>query len=149
MKDKAFPTPRSWARYCSPIIKDTTENRELLTLISAAVGEGVAQECVAYLKLTKTIDLKDMIAHPEKIKELKAVDIKFSLVSALSEYMKKDTKTTLPQVCKCVEYMEAEFSILLLRFVKQSLGVEKLLSFMQKDKDVADTCRKYSKYLTD
>ena len=147
LKDKAFPTPRSWARYCSPIIKDVVDNNMLLTLISAAVGEGVATECVAYLKLSKSIDLKDILEHPEKIKEIKGIDVKYSLTSALSEFVKKDTKTTLPKVCKCAEHLDAEFAILLLRFIKAS--TPKLLDYLQKDKVVAEVYKKYLKYVCD
>lgn len=145
LKEKAFPTPRSWARYCSPLIKDVTDNSELLTLMSAAVGEGVATECVAYLKLTKQIDLKDILEHPEKAGDIKGIDVKYSLVSALSELVKKDTKTTLPKVCNVAEHFEAEFAILLLRFIKGN--VPKLLEFIQKDKSVADVYKKYMKYV--
>lgn len=145
LKEKAFPTPRSWARYCSPIIKDETDYPHILTLMSAAVGEGVATECVAYLKLSKQIDLKDIIEHPEKIKKLTAIDVKYSLISALSEYVKKDTKTTLPKVCLCADQLEAEFAILLLRFIKAN--VPQILTYVQKDKVVAETYKKYLKYI--
>jgi hypothetical protein len=145
MKDKAFPTPRSWSRYCSPLIKDVVDNQELLTLMSSAIGEGVATECVAYLKLTKQIDLKDILEHPEKAADIKGIDVRYSLVSALSELVKKDTKTTLPKVCKVAEHFEAEFAILLLRFIKGN--VPTLLTFIQKDKAVADVYKKYMKYV--
>lgn len=145
LKDKAFPTPRSWARYCSALIKDVQDHTFLLTLMSSAVGEGVATECCAYLKLTKQIDLKDILAHPEKVADLKGIDVKYSLVSALAEVVKKDTKTTLPQVCAVAQHFEAEFSILLLRFIKAS--VPKLLEYVQKDKTIAEVFKKYMKYV--
>jgi len=145
LKEKAFPTPRSWARYCSPLIKDVVDNTELLILMGSAIGEGVATECVAYLKLTKQIDLKDILEHPEKAADIKGIDVRYSLVSALSELVKKDTKTTLPKVCKVAEHFEAEFAILLLRFIK--VNVPKLLEFIQKDKSVADVYKKYMKYV--
>jgi hypothetical protein len=145
LKDKAFPTPRSWARYCSPLIQEIEDYNQLLTLISSAVGEGVATECVAYLKLTKQINLKDILEHPEKIKTITAIDVKYSLISALAEAVKKETKTSLPKVCACAEYFEAEFAILLLRFIKGN--VPQLLKFIQTDKGVADTYKKYIKYV--
>ena len=145
LKDKAFPTPRSWARYCSPLIKEVDDPTTLLLLMSSAIGEGVATECVAYLKLVKQINLKDIIAHPEKVAELKGIDVKYSLVSALAEYAKKDTKETLVQAMKCTEYMEAEFAILLLRFI--CAGVPKFASIAQANKTVADIAKKYMKYI--
>lgn len=145
LKEKAFPTPRSWARYCSPLIKDVSDNAFLLTLMSSAIGEGCAVECVAYLKLTKQIDLNDILEHPEKAADLKGIDVKYSLVSALAELVKKDTKTTLPKVCAVAEHFEAEFSILLLRFIKAS--VPKLLEYVQKDKTIAGVFKKYMKYV--
>jgi hypothetical protein len=145
LKEKAFPTPRSWARYCSPLISDVTDNQDLMILMSSAVGEGVATECIAYLKLIKQIDLKDILEHPEKAGQITGIDVRYSLVSALSELVKKDTKTTLPKVCKVAEHFEAEFAILLLRFIKGN--VPKLLEFIQKDKGVAEVYKKYMKYV--
>jgi MoxR-like ATPase len=41
-KDKAFPTPRSWA-FCSRLIKDRNENKDIINiLVGSAVGEATA-----------------------------------------------------------------------------------------------------------
>jgi hypothetical protein len=148
LKDcKAFPTPRSWARYCSPMIQGNQDYRELLSIISGAVGEGVATEMLAYIKLTKTIDLDDLLLHPEKAAEITGVDLKYSLVSALAERVRKDHKTMLPKICKVVEHMEAEFAILSLRFVRATLGPTVLANMIRDDKTVATVLKKYVKYL--
>lgn len=147
LKEKAFPTPRSWARYCSPLIKDVTDNNFLLTLMSSAIGEGVATECVAYLKLTKQVDLKDILEHPEKAADIKGIDVKYSLVSALSEFVKKDPAKTVPQVCAVASHFEAEFAILTLRFIKAQMNQTKLLEVIRKDNSVATVFKKYIKYL--
>lgn len=148
LKEKAFPTPRSWARYCSPMIQDVTDNKELLSRISGAVGEGVATEMLAYLKLTKAIDLDDLLLHPEKAAALTGVDIKYSLVSALAERVRKDTKKSLPKVCKVLGHMEAEFAILSLRFVRAIVGANVLADMIRDDETVRGVLKQYAKYLT-
>jgi MoxR-like ATPase len=138
LKEKAFPTPRSWSRYCS----------QLHILISSAVGEGVATEMVAYLKLTQKIDINEILTHPEKIKTLTTIDLKYTLLSALSEIAKKDKKKeTLEKVVNCCDHFEPEFAILLLRFLKYN--VTDFVKSVQHSDKMSGVCKKYVKYLLD
>jgi len=144
LKEKAFPTPRSWARYCSKLIVDVVENQTLQTLIASAVGEGAAQECVAYMKLAQKINIKELLGHPEHIKKIDAIDIKFTLLSALTEIVKKDKKV-LEKVVGCCEYLEPEFAILLLRFIKAN--VPEMVKLVQKSPEMSKILKNYVKYL--
>lgn len=144
LKDKSFPTPRAWAKYASPLISDIEDPDTAYEYLAAAVGEGVATECRAYLKLTKKIDIEDIIAHPEKAKEITAIDMKYSLLSALCEVSKKDPKKTLPKVCLVAEHMEAEFAVLLLRFLKN--GVKEFLDLVNTNADMRRVLKKFLKY---
>ena len=119
-KDKAFATPRMWAT-CSKLIKDITDLDVLETLVSSAVGEAVAIEFVAFVKLQRKIDVEDLIKHPEKVKEIKEIDLKYSLLSTMTEYFNKHkTADTLKSIVLICHYMEAEFSVLLLRLIKSA-----------------------------
>lgn len=149
LASKAFPTPRAWARYASPLISGITDANEAYNYIASAVGEGVASECRAYMQLTKKIDIMDIIEHPEKAKDITAVDMKYSLLSALCEVAKKDTKKLMPKVCMVAEHMEAEFAVLLFRFIKTSAGKNNLENLVATNKDVARVLRKYLKYFTE
>jgi len=145
LKDKAFPTPRSWAKYCSPLIKDVDTYDMLNTMIGASVGEGVATECVAYLRLSAKIDLKALLAKPEDIEKVDAIDLKYSLVSALAEHSRKESKKSIPQVLKCLPHLPPEFGILLLRMMKSMH--EKVLLDIALKPEFSKTLDKFLKFL--
>ena len=115
-KDKAFPTPRSWA-FCSNLIKDRTDKKILQILVGSAVGEATANEFIAFLRLQNKIDLNAILKNPKQVADIKEIDLKYVLLGTISEYYKKDKKLLV----KCFElcdYLEPEFSALLLRFLK-------------------------------
>ena len=146
LKEKAFPTPRAWARYASSLIEGVTDNGLLHTFISSAVGEGIATECVAYLKLTTKIDIKTILEHPEGIKKLDGIDMKYTLLSGLVEMVKKDKKV-MEKVVVCCDYLEPEFAILLLRFLKGN--ITDMVKLVQGSEKMSKICQKYVKYLLD
>jgi len=115
-KDKSFATPRSWA-VCSKLITGKEDKKLLNILISSAVGEATANEFIAFLKLQNKIDLKSIIKNPKQIKDIKEIDLKYVLLGTISEYYKKDKKLLEKCFVLC-DYLEPEFSALLLRFLK-------------------------------
>ena len=115
-KDKAFPTPRSWA-FCSRLIQDRTDIKILKRLIGSSVGEGTAIEFVAFLKLQQKIDLASILKNPKQIEDVKDIDLRYVLLGTIAERYKKDKKV-LTQTFALCDYLEPEFSILLLRFLK-------------------------------
>lgn len=117
MKDKAFPTPRSWF-FNSEMIKGKTDMKQVELYSSSTVGEGAAKEFEGFIRLQRKIDIKEILKNPEKVKKITEIDLKYSLVSLLAEEYKKDNKllNTLLLVC---EFVEPEFAVLLLRFTKQ------------------------------
>ena len=141
--EKAFPTPRSWSRYCSPLIKGVQDIEQLQTLIASAVGEGVATECLAYLKLTKKIDVDEILKKPELIKKLESIDMKYALLSVLTEKAKKH----LEEVIECCKYLEPEFAILLLRFIKGSNT--NFVKEIQHNSHMLELIKSYFKYLVE
>lgn len=147
VNEQAFPTPRSWGRYCSTLMKDidTEDYDEALLAAACCVGEGVAQEFVAYLKLSKKVDIMKILEHPEKIKELDGIDMKYTILSALVEIAKKKPKDNLEKVIATTEYFEPEFSILLFRFLKY--GIKDFVKLVQGNTKIAQVLRQYGKYL--
>ena len=119
-KDKAFPTPRSWA-FCSRLIKGKEDKNMLNILIGSAVGEATATEFIAFLRLQKKIDLKELLKNPKEVAKIKEIDLKYVLLGTISEYYRKDKKLLEKSFVLC-DYLESEFAVLLLRFLK---GVNK------------------------
>jgi len=142
--DNAFPTPRSWT-FCSRLIRER-ENKELLQrLASSTIGEATATEFVGFLKLQKKINLKEILSKPELVASIKEIDLKYVLLGTISEYYKKD-KSILLKTLKLCEYLEPEFAILLLRFLK---GVNKkhFSSELIKSKEGKELLTRYAEIL--
>ena len=85
--------------------------------LSSAVGVGVASEFIAFIELTQKINIKDILKNPQKIKDIKEMSLKYSVLSGLIEHYRKDKKT-LNEVTAICEYVEPEFAIMVLRFLK-------------------------------
>ena len=124
-KDRAFPTPRSWGEFCNRLIKDKpsdndAQRRIIKMLVSTAVGNGTAVEFTAWLKLRDKINLNDIIDKPELAKSVEDLDLKYSLLSLIAEWYNKNyKKADLEKVLKIAVNIDAEFGILMMKFVKE------------------------------
>ena len=123
--EHAFPTPRSWGEFCSKLIKDkpdkTKEQRaKIKRFVSSSVGSGTAIEFVAFLKLRQNIKLQDVLNNPDKVQDIKSLDLKYSLISLLTEWYTKNFKTKdVETLLKIADNLEDEFAILLLKLSKK------------------------------
>ncbi|KKM84221.1 hypothetical protein LCGC14_1301490 [marine sediment metagenome] len=117
-KTKSFPTPRSWV-FCSRLIEGKKQDKTTDRLIASAVGEGTAREFSGFLRLQTKINIADILKNPKQVKTLKAVDLKYVLIGTISEKYKAKP-SLFEQILPVCDYLEAEFSILLLRFLKNS-----------------------------
>jgi hypothetical protein len=115
-KSKSFPTPRSWA-FCSRLISDRKYDKGVERLISSSVGEGTSKEFVGFLRLQTKINIAEILKKPEQVKQIKEVDLKYVLIGTISEKYKTDNKL-FERILPLCDYLEAEYSILLLRFLK-------------------------------
>lgn len=116
LKQKSFPTPRSWT-FCSRLIKGRKYNKDVERLVSSAVGDGTSKEFIGFLRLQTKIDLDSILKEPKQVKNIKEVDLKYVLIGTLSEKYKAD-KNLFEKIIPLCDYLEAEFSILLLRFMR-------------------------------
>jgi hypothetical protein len=145
-KDKAFGTPRSWEFASNLIRNNKLTDDEKYILVASAVGDGIAGEFIAFAKLQNKIDLKSILDKPQLVKDLKAMDLKFSLLGGLTERYREDKKT-MEKILGVCNYLEPEFAILLLRFMK---AVRKeFTSDIVKLKVWDELSNQYGKYLLD
>jgi len=118
-RDKAFPTPRSWGEFCSNLIKDIQDESLLEIYSSSAIGNGCATEFTSFIKMQKDLKLQDFLDNPERVNDL-SIDLKWSLTSLLANWFKThNTPTDADMLLKIVDYLESEYAILTLRFVKE------------------------------
>ncbi|MBW2981937.1 MoxR family ATPase [Candidatus Woesearchaeota archaeon] len=146
-KDNAFPTPRMW-EITSKLIKDKDmkeEEREIA--ISSAVGEAVANQFTAFLKLQKKINLADLLKNPKKVQTIKDIDLKYSLLSEICEKYRKDKKI-LQAATEIALYLDPEFAIFLMRMLKSMhTSVNDFKKNLAKLKNWDKIVDKYGKYL--
>lgn len=117
-KDFAVATPRSW-KFCSVLIENVTDEDEVELLASTAVGEKVASHFAAFLKLQRSVDVAEIMKNPEKMKEITELDLKWSLMAAITTYYQKHMRTeVLRSVYLICDNMETEFAMLLLRMIR-------------------------------
>ncbi len=115
-------TPRSWVR-CSHLISNLTGFEDLSLISGSTIGEGVAIEFSAFLKLKNKIDIKEILENPKLVEKLESIDLKYSLLSTATEYFKiHKEKKIIEQEVEICKYLQPEFSVLLLRMIK---GVDK------------------------
>lgn len=150
----AFPTPRTNA-FLSQQIKGETDENTIKMLASQAVGNSYAMSFTAFIRLSYTLKLKDVIENPEKeLKKLekeeqeKSMGIKWSLTSALAEYYRNNTKD-LGKVLNVCTYLEPEFSRLVIRFCRQTdpRGTETFDKIMIKTPEFIKHAKKLEQYL--
>jgi len=145
-KDKAFPTPRAWS-YVSKLLKDNNlESEDAEILVASAVGEGVAIEYTAFTELKKKINFNNILDNPKSVKEIKELSLKYSLLSGLVEKYREKAEN-LQKILRVCEYIEAEFAILLLRFMKDTRT--NFTTEVVKHKEWVVLANKYAKYLID
>jgi MoxR-like ATPase len=137
--DYSVATPRSWAM-TSKLISGVKNLDELSIYLKSSVGEGIGTEFIAFLKLQEKLDIDNLLNNPEKVKEIEELSEKYALLTGVCErILEKPTDVQLyDKILNFLEYLEPEFSILLIRFLRknaiQGLKKDKKLD-MQTDKE--------------
>jgi hypothetical protein len=123
-KSFSFATPRSWKNASDMIkkYKGNTENdlKMIRYHIGSAVGEGIAEEFIAYIKLNHKFNVKEILANPQLLKKYDSpehVDLRYAIVSSVAEFYRED-QSILNQTLALCNYMQPEFAMFTLRLVK-------------------------------
>lgn len=147
--DDAFPTPRTWAlaSYMTEEIKGVSdaELEEDLMLVSSCVGEGAALEYNGFVKLKKKVNVEDIIKHPEKVKKIDDVGLKYTLISGLAEKYKSDRKR-LNDILAVIDYMDPEFGVFLMRLLR-GMFPKKFPQDLMQCKNWEGLFKRFNKYI--
>jgi len=140
-------TPRGYERL-STLIKGVTDWKIIGLLSNCAIGKGTAIAFVSFCKISEKLKLDEIIKNPEKIKNLKKVDEKFFLVSAMAEKY-RDKKIKFDTILKASEVLDemndAEFVALFWRMAS-SYSKEQFKKDFLKIKNNAFV-EKYGRYI--
>lgn len=117
-KDKAFPTPRTWA-FCSEMIsdKDAKDKDKMEILVASCIGEATAMEFVAWLSLHDKLDIDAILKNPLEVKLPSEINLIYAMVSGVLEKYKKDKKLLKPIVQLATRF-QPEFAVLMLKLIK-------------------------------
>jgi hypothetical protein len=152
-----FVTPRGWERV-STLIKNMTNIGLMELLVCSAIGEGVAREFIAFLKVQDKINLDEIIKDPSKLKNVKEVSIKYLLTTTLAEKYSLN-KINLKKINDVImvldEINNPEFVALTLQLCSQYTKDRKnpnktsrFLNEFSRSKDLsAELINKYVKYI--
>lgn len=114
-RDNKSITPRGWERTSILISNNKATTWKMLT--SGSIGDGVANEFIAFTKLQKNVDLDKILAEPASIKSVEGVDLKYSLISGLAQKFKSDKKN-FGKIIEVVSFLEPEYGMLTLKLLK-------------------------------
>ena len=105
----AFPSPRSWA-FVSDILTGNPSKIIELELIAGAVGAAAATEFIAFLNTYRALpNIDAILLDPDSATLPSRPDEKYAVACALSH---RATDTNIDRVCKYLNRMPAEFSVL-------------------------------------
>jgi len=134
MKHMAMPSPRTWVK-ASRLIKSLKGDKEshypeIEDQVAAAVGDGIAVEFVAWIRIRDELDIKGILEHPERAADITRVDIKWALTTGINEIYRTSTakEFNIDNAFRVVKYFGAEFGILLLRMLKYSKGQQSFIT---------------------
>jgi len=114
---KAFCTPRSWA-FCSKMITGVKNLNDAKVYASTAVGEAAAAQFEAFIKLCAEVDIDAIMANPQEAAMPTSIDMKYALVSALSEHFRAfPDKDVLKSLLIVAGRIPADFGILIIRLI--------------------------------
>lgn len=142
-ENKAKPiTPRGWERV-SKLIKGLPD-RGLLDIVSAGIGEAIAIQFTAFLKLRESVDLVDLLNNPKKMQKIVKLDLKYAIIGGVAEKYNSDKKIFDKCIDLC-EYVDADFGVLLLQLMKGH-NTSHFKASILKSKKGNDLIERYFKY---
>lgn len=154
--EMAFPTPRSWGKLCSPLIKGKEDIQSIERYTAEAVGEYPAKEFASFLRLKRKVNLGDILQDPAKAKEIIEIDLKYSLITLVAEWYfserepiksKKNAKSEVPmdKVLEIADNLTPDFSICMLRIIR-GRNQDGFIKDVLASKHFDNFSKKYKKY---
>jgi len=131
MEDKAYPTPRSWAKVSQLLDWGIWDDE----VISGTVGKGAATEFFSYIDVYANLPDMNKILAGEKVPVPKEPSTLYALSSSL---VIKSDKKNIENIFNYAERMPAEFQILTIRDIARKddsilRGLDKFIGWMNKN----------------
>lgn len=146
-----YTSPRGWERLhnlmnANPFGKSY---KKLEGMAKSAIGEGVGQEFVSFYKISEQIKLPEIISNPKKLKEVREINVKWFVNTALAEQY-KEKKVKFEKVIEFSRVMDEIGDVELVAYLWKlcsNMSKEFKKDFIGKLKQDDELIIKYSKYL--
>lgn len=140
LSDSAFPTPRTW-EFLSNMIADESNLDTIKLYASGLVGENLAAGFVAYLKLDRKVNMKELLDDPSKLKiyskERDFLGIKYTIIKNCIDLYEQKKNDNVEYLEKCMELgmkLEDELLVYMIRSFKFKYG-QKFINCFNKIKN--------------
>jgi hypothetical protein len=146
-----YTTPRGWERISKLKQKNQIgkDYNKLNLIAKSAISEGIAQEFVAFCKISEQIKLPEIIANPKKLKDIKEINVKWFINTALAEQY-KDKKVKFEKIVEFSRVMDSNEDVELVAYLwKLCSGLSKAFKkdFVDKLEQDDELVTKYARYL--
>jgi hypothetical protein len=121
IKESAFATPRSIYKLAQLTyeIDEQTQLPLIRGLANSICGSAFAMKYEGFLKLTRKVDVDDILANPKKVRELREIDLKYALVSGIANKMRGRWSDLADKCFLVCDELEEEYAVFLLKMVKE------------------------------
>jgi hypothetical protein len=133
---RAFPCPRQWERV-SRICEAPRE--QLLRLVAALVGEGMAGEFHAFLKTVDIPDLEEIVGNPKKCRIPEQPSSKYALSCMLSRFATRENFVAIMTYVSRPEFGRDFEIVTVLDAIKRDITLMHMpvfIAFANKNKDL-------------
>jgi len=111
-QDKTFPCPRTWS-FASALSKGETVTIADLPLFAGVVGQGAAQEFIAFAELYQSLPkIEEIIKSPESVNLSDEVSIRYAIATYVADHISEDNAS---QVCQFLDRLQVEMQVVAYR----------------------------------
>lgn len=136
MKEKSFSSPRA-LQTVAVLTQDLNEVKDLgfiRDISSSVCGEVFASNYEAFVKLSRNVDIDEILANPEKVQQYNKgeLDLKYSIISSVAHKVKQSFSKNMDPALMVCYYLEPEFGIFAMRMMRDLVGSKKFTDYVRK-----------------
>lgn len=111
-QDKTFPCPRTWS-FVSALSKGEPVSIADLPLFAGVVGQGAAQEFIAFAELFQSLPkIENIIKEPESVHLSDEISIRYAIATYVADHISEDNAS---QVCQFLDRLQVEMQVVAYR----------------------------------
>lgn len=114
-QDKTFPCPRTW-EFASRLSVNQSVSMKDLPLFAGTVGQGAAQEYIAFAELYQSLPrIEEIIKSPETVNISEEISIRFAIATYVADHI---SETNAEQVTKFLDRLDVEMQVVAYRLAQ-------------------------------